>query len=55
MTNNYSFKNKMSLNKYPFKITKVLNNLLQGKLKYEKSFINITIRLYAINFASNKS
>lgn len=56
MTNNYSFRNKMSFNKYPFKITKVLNNnLLQGKLKYEKSFINITIRLYAINFSSNKS
>lgn len=42
-------------NKYPFKITKILNNnLLQGKITYDKSDIVITIKLYEVNFLCNK-
>ena len=39
----------MSINKYLLKITKILNNdLIQGKLTYDKCLMNITVSLYGI-------
>lgn len=46
----------MSSNIYPFKITKILdNNLIKGKVRYEKAFLDITVKLYAIDFISYKN
>lgn len=39
----------MSYNKYPFKITKILdNNLFEGKIKYDGSDLIITIKLFNV-------
>lgn len=46
----------MSCNIYPIKITKILdNNLIKGKVRYEKAFLDITVKLYAIDFISYKN
>lgn len=39
-----------------FKVTKILeNNLIRGKITYDKSRLDIIVKLYGINFVTNKN
>lgn len=44
----------MSYNKYPFKITKILDNDLFEKKKYDGSDLIMTIKLYNVIFPTYK-